>query len=47
MAMLIYRCGIRLQEWLNLRIEDADCERDMPIVRAGKNILGVKSPLDQ
>jgi integrase len=36
MAMLIYGCGIRLQECLNLRIKDIDCERGMLIVRAGK-----------
>lgn len=36
MAMLIYGCGIRLQECLNLRIKDVDCERGMLIVRAGK-----------
>jgi len=47
MSMLIYGCGIRLQECLNLRIKDVDCERGMLIVRVGKNILGVKSPLDQ
>ncbi|NCB40954.1 MAG: hypothetical protein EOM80_19535 [Erysipelotrichia bacterium] len=36
MAMLIYGCGIRLQECLNLRIKNVDCERGMLIVRAGK-----------
>ncbi|HAE40090.1 MAG TPA: integron integrase [Candidatus Riflebacteria bacterium] len=36
MSMLIYGCGIRLQECLNLRIKDVDCDRGMLIVRAGK-----------
>lgn len=36
MAMLIYGCGLRLQECLNLRIKDIDIERGMVIVRAGK-----------
>lgn len=36
MAMLIYGCGLRLQECLCLRIKDIDLERDMVMVRAGK-----------
>jgi integron integrase len=36
MAMLIYGCGTRLQECLNLRIKDVDCEQGMLIVRSGK-----------
>lgn len=36
MAMLIYGCGLRLQECLNLRIKDIDFERNTVIVRAGK-----------
>jgi integrase len=36
MAMLIYGCGLRLQECLNLRIKDIDFERNMVIVRSGK-----------
>ncbi len=36
MAMLIYGCGLRLQECLSLRIKDIDLEQNMVIVRAGK-----------
>ncbi|RMG04646.1 MAG: integron integrase, partial [Nitrospirae bacterium] len=36
MAMLIYGCGLRLQECLNLRIKDIDLEKNLVIVRAGK-----------
>ncbi len=36
MAMLIYGCGLRLQECLNLRIKDIDLEQNMIIIRAGK-----------
>jgi len=36
MAMLIYGCGLRLQECLNLRIKDIDLEQNQVIVRAGK-----------
>lgn len=36
MAMLIYGCGLRLSECLNLRIKDLDLERSMVIVRSGK-----------
>ncbi len=36
MAMLIYGCGLRLQECLRLRIKDVDLEREILIVRAGK-----------
>ncbi|MBN1255608.1 MAG: integron integrase [Deltaproteobacteria bacterium] len=36
MAMLIYGCGLRLQECLRLRIKDIDLEQGVIIVRAGK-----------
>jgi len=36
MAMLIYGCGLRLQECLRLRIKDVDLEQNMVIVRSGK-----------
>ena len=36
MAMLIYGCGLRLQECLNLRIKDVDIEQGFVIVRSGK-----------
>jgi len=36
MAMLIYGCGLRLQECLTLRIKDVDLEQNIVIVRAGK-----------
>ncbi|MEW6410442.1 MAG: integron integrase [Nitrospirota bacterium] len=36
MAMLIYGCGLRLQECLNLRIKDVDIEQSIVIVRSGK-----------
>lgn len=36
MAMLIYGCGLRLQECLNLRIKDIDLEQGVIIVRSGK-----------
>ena len=36
MAMLIYGCGLRLQECLNLRIKDVDIEQGILIVRSGK-----------
>ncbi len=36
MAMLIYGCGLRLQECLSLRIKDIDLEQHLVIVRAGK-----------
>jgi integron integrase len=36
MAMLIYGCGLRLQECLSLRIKDVDIEQGVLIVRAGK-----------
>jgi integron integrase len=36
MAMLIYGCGLRLQECLRLRIKDIDFDRNMVIVRSGK-----------
>lgn len=36
MAMLIYGCGLRLQECLSLRIKDVDIEQVILIVRAGK-----------
>lgn len=36
MAMLIYGCGLRLQECLRLRIKDVDREQNIVIVRAGK-----------
>lgn len=34
--MLIYGCGLRLQECLRLRIKDIDLEQGMVIVRSGK-----------
>ncbi len=36
MAMLIYGCGLRLQECLRLRIQDLDIEQNIVIVRSGK-----------
>ena len=36
MAMLIYGCGLRIQECLRMRIKDIDFERGLVIVRAGK-----------
>ena len=36
MAMLIYGCGLRLQECLSLRIKDVDIEQGILIVRSGK-----------
>jgi integron integrase len=36
MAMLIYGCGLRLQECLRLRIKDIDLEQNLVIVRSGK-----------
>jgi integron integrase len=36
MAMLIYGCGLRLSECLQLRIKDIDLEQNIVIVRGGK-----------
>lgn len=36
MAKVIYGCGLRLMECLNLRIKDVDFEQTVVIVRAGK-----------
>ena len=36
MAMLIYGCGLRLQECLRLRLKDIDLEQNMVMVRSGK-----------
>lgn len=36
MALLIYGCGLRLQECLQLRIKDVDLEREALTVRSGK-----------
>jgi len=36
MAMLIYGCGLRLQECLRLRIKDIEIEQGVVIVRSGK-----------
>lgn len=36
MAMLIYGCGLRIHECLNLRIKDVDIEQGILVVRAGK-----------
>lgn len=36
MARLIYGCGLRIQECLNLRIKDVELEQNLIIVRAGK-----------
>ncbi len=36
MAMLIYGCGLRLSECLNLRIKDIDLEQNLVIIRSGK-----------
>jgi integron integrase len=36
MAKLIYGCGLRLQECLNLRVKDVDIEQGIVIVRSGK-----------
>ncbi len=36
MAMLIYGCGLRLQECLSLRVKDLDLEQNMVMVRGGK-----------
>jgi integrase len=36
MTRLIYGCGLRLQECLNLRIKDVDLEQGVLVVRSGK-----------
>lgn len=36
MAMLIYGCGLRLQECLGLRMKDIDLEQNLIMIRAGK-----------
>lgn len=36
MALLVYGCGLRLQECLQLRIKDIDLEREAVTVRSGK-----------
>lgn len=36
LAQLIYGCGLRLNEALNLRIKDVDFERNIIIIRSGK-----------
>ncbi|MEM2111508.1 MAG: integron integrase [Candidatus Bathyarchaeia archaeon] len=36
MAMLIYGCGLRLNECMSLRIKDVDLEQNIVIVRSGK-----------
>ncbi len=36
MAMLIYGCGLRLQEGLTLRIKDVDLEQNTVTIRSGK-----------
>ncbi|GAB6888430.1 hypothetical protein JCM13304A_19290 [Desulfothermus okinawensis JCM 13304] len=36
MAMLIYGCGLRLQECVRLRVKDLDIEQNAVIVRSGK-----------
>jgi integron integrase len=36
MAMLIYGCGLRLHECLQLRVKDIDIEQNLIIVRSGK-----------
>lgn len=36
MAMLIYGCGLRLQECLRLRVKDIDFEQNLVVVRSGK-----------
>ena len=37
MGQLIYGCGLRLRECLRLRVKDVDFERNMLIVRGGKD----------
>lgn len=36
MAKLIYGCGLRLQECLQLRIKDIDFQQNVVIIRSGK-----------
>lgn len=36
MAMLVYGCGLRLQECMRLRIKDVDLEQNVVVVRSGK-----------
>lgn len=36
MAKLIYGCGLRLHECLQLRVKDIDFEQNMVIIRSGK-----------
>ncbi len=36
MAMLIYGCGLRLQECITLRIKDVDLDQNIIIIRSGK-----------
>ena len=36
MAKLIYGCGLRLHECLQIRVKDIDFEQNMVIIRSGK-----------
>jgi len=47
MAMLIYGCGLRLQECLSLRIKDVDIEQGILIVRSGKGVKDRRTVLPE
>ena len=47
MAMLVYGCGLRLHECLNLRIKDIDTERNILTVRSGKGDKDRKTVLPE
>lgn len=44
-AMLLYGCGLRLEECLKLRVKDLDFERNQIIVRRGKGAKDRQTPL--
>ncbi len=47
MVKLIYGCGLRLQECLNLRVKDVDIEQGIVIVRSGKGHMDRKTVLPE
>lgn len=46
-AMLIYGCGLRLQECLTLRIKDIDLEQNIVIIRGGKGDKDIRTVLPE
>ncbi|WP_041779396.1 tyrosine-type recombinase/integrase [Belliella baltica] len=46
MLCLIYSCGLRRGELLNLKIMDIDSKRNILIIRCTKGLDQIKSPLD-